>query len=96
MKWDEMCYYFPRVSSFIHDEDNCLFIPGDDEEITGVVRLDNNDFQKIMYLRIKAFVPLDPTIKTQIEEFEKEQVILLTGKFVANNGWYAVSTLNRS
>ncbi|CAG8641755.1 1173_t:CDS:2, partial [Diversispora eburnea] len=37
------------------------------------------------------FVSLDPIIKTQIEKFEKEQVILLTGKFVANNGWYTVS-----
>ncbi|RHZ55369.1 hypothetical protein Glove_416g10 [Diversispora epigaea] len=72
---------------YIHDFTDRIASDFTIKEITGVVRLDNNDSQKIIYLRIKAFVP---TIKAQIEEFEKKQVILLTGKFVANNGWYAI------
>ncbi|CAG8522762.1 7470_t:CDS:2 [Diversispora eburnea] len=45
----------------------------------------------IFYLKIKAFIPLDEKIKTYIDEFEKEQVIFITGKFVACEGWYSVS-----
>ncbi|RHZ86262.1 hypothetical protein Glove_53g79 [Diversispora epigaea] len=76
---------------YIHDFTNRIASSYTLKEITGVIRLDNNDPQKIMYLKIKSFIPLDVNVKTRIEEFEKEQVVLLTGKFIAKNGWYSVS-----
>ncbi|RHZ59893.1 hypothetical protein Glove_360g87 [Diversispora epigaea] len=56
------------------------------KEITGIIRLDNNDSQKLMYLRIKSFIPLDLTVKTQMKEFEKEQIV----KFMANSRWCSI------
>ncbi|GET53593.1 hypothetical protein GLOIN_2v1586720 [Rhizophagus irregularis DAOM 181602=DAOM 197198] len=61
------------------------------KEITGISRLSDEDPTKIIYLKIKAFVPLDKEIDTQIEEFENGQVIYLRGKFIACNGWYTVN-----
>jgi hypothetical protein len=60
------------------------------KEVTGIVRLSDEDPSKIVYLKIKAFVPLDREIETHIEEFESSQVIYLRGKFIGNNGWYTV------
>ncbi|CAB4445218.1 unnamed protein product [Rhizophagus irregularis] len=61
------------------------------KEITGISRLSDEDPTKIIYLKIKAFVPLDKEIETHIEEFENGQVIYLRGKFIACNGWYMVN-----
>ncbi|RHZ77737.1 hypothetical protein Glove_173g26 [Diversispora epigaea] len=76
---------------YIHDFINRIASGYTLKEITGIIRLDNNDLQKIIYLKIKSFIPLDVNVKTRIEEFEKKQVVLLTGKFIAKNGWYSVS-----
>ncbi|RHZ86000.1 hypothetical protein Glove_57g128 [Diversispora epigaea] len=76
---------------YIHDFTDHITSEYTIKEITGIIRLDNNDPQKISFLKIKSFMPLDLTIGTKIEKFEKEQVILLTGKFVANSRWYSVS-----
>ena len=60
------------------------------KEITGILRLSDEDPSKIIYLKIKAFIPLDKNIETHIEEFEAGQVISLRGKFIACNSWYTV------
>ena len=56
------------------------------KEITGIVRLSDEDPSKIIYLKIKAFVPLDREIETHIEEVENSQVIYLRGKFIGCDG----------
>ncbi|CAB4405723.1 unnamed protein product [Rhizophagus irregularis] len=53
------------------------------KEIMAVARLDDDDPTKIIYLRVKAFIPIDENIPCQIEDFNKGQVIFLKGKFVA-------------
>jgi hypothetical protein len=60
------------------------------KEMTGVTRLDDDDPTKVIYLRIKAFIPIDRSIETHIEDFESGQVVLLRGKFVAHESWYSV------
>jgi hypothetical protein len=60
------------------------------KEITGVTRLDDEDPTKIIYLKIKAFIPINRDIETHIGEFEVGQVVHLRGKFVACDSWYTV------
>ncbi|CAB4420040.1 unnamed protein product [Rhizophagus irregularis] len=50
------------------------------KEIMAVARLDDDDPTKIVYLRVKAFIPIDENIPCQIEDFNKGQVIFLKGK----------------
>ncbi|EXX67881.1 uncharacterized protein OCT59_016945 [Rhizophagus irregularis] len=61
------------------------------KEITAVARLDDDDPTKIVYLRVKAFIPVDENIPCQIKDFNKGQVIFLKGKFVACASWYSVN-----
>ncbi len=49
------------------------------KEITAVSRLSEDDPTKVSYLKIKAFIPLDREIETQIEDFNAEDVIFLRG-----------------
>jgi hypothetical protein len=44
------------------------------KEITAVSRLDAT---KIVYLKVKAFIPSDRNIETHIEDFEKGDVIFV-------------------
>jgi hypothetical protein len=60
------------------------------KEFTGIVRLSDEDPSKIIYLKVKAFIPLDREIESNIEEFESSQVIYLRGKFIGRDGWYTV------
>src|SRR5829696_5968633 len=60
------------------------------KEITAVSRLSEDDPTKVSYLKIKAFIPLDREIETQIEDFNTEDVIFLRGKFMVCPGWYLV------
>ncbi|CAB5207151.1 unnamed protein product [Rhizophagus irregularis] len=76
---------------YIHDSTQRSTKEYSIKEITGISRLSDEDPTKIIYLKIKAFVPLDKEIDTQIEEFENGQVIYLRGKFIACNGWYTVN-----
>jgi hypothetical protein len=45
------------------------------KEITGISRLDDDDPKKIIYLKIKAFIPISKEIETHVENFESGQVI---------------------
>lgn len=60
------------------------------KDVTGITRLDDDNPKKIMYLKIKAFVPINKEIETHIENFESGQVIYLRGKFIACESWYMV------
>lgn len=60
------------------------------KEITAVARLNDDDPTKIVYLRVKAFIPVDQNIPCHIDDFNKGQVIFLKGKFVACASWYSV------
>ncbi len=60
------------------------------KEITAVSRLDDDDPTRVLYLKIKAFIPSDQSIKTQIQDFDTGDVIFLKGKFIACSGWYSV------
>ncbi|CAB4379972.1 unnamed protein product [Rhizophagus irregularis] len=59
---------------YIHDSTQRLTKEYSIKEITGISRLSDEDPTKIIYLKIKAFVPLDKEIDTQIEKFENGQV----------------------
>ncbi|PKY21659.1 hypothetical protein RhiirB3_435321 [Rhizophagus irregularis] len=76
---------------YIHDSTQRSTKEYSIKEITGISRLSDEDPTKIIYLKIKVFVPLDKEIETHIEEFENGQVIYLRGKFIACNGWYMVN-----
>jgi hypothetical protein len=47
------------------------------KEITAVARLSDEDLTKIVYLRVKAFIPVDQNIPCHIKDFTKGQVIFL-------------------
>ncbi|PKY61729.1 hypothetical protein RhiirA4_487109 [Rhizophagus irregularis] len=51
-----------------------------------VVRLNDDDLTKIVYLRVKTFIPVDPNIPCQIKDFTNDQVVFLKGKFVVPVG----------
>ncbi|CAG8684037.1 uncharacterized protein OCT59_024157 [Rhizophagus irregularis] len=61
------------------------------KEVMVVVRLDDVDPTKVVYLKVKIFIPSDQNIPTQIEDFEKGDVVFLRGKFVACAGWYSIN-----
>jgi len=77
---------------YVHESTDRLTQEFTVKEITTVSRLDPDDPTKVVYLKIKAFIPSDRNIETQIDEFETGDVIFLKGKFVAHDGWYSVST----
>ncbi|PKY63234.1 hypothetical protein RhiirA4_491484, partial [Rhizophagus irregularis] len=54
------------------------------KEITGISRLSDEDPTKIIYLKIKVFVPLNKEIETQIKEFENGQMNATSIKPMAN------------
>jgi len=62
------------------------------KEITGISRLDETDPKKIAFLKIKAFIPLNQDIESEIRPFEVGDIIFLKGKFVACPNWYLVSS----
>jgi len=64
------------------------------KEVTGVVRMNDDEPTDVIYLRIKAFIPTDRSIKSKIEEFESGQVIFVRGKFIGCEGWYTVRCRN--
>jgi hypothetical protein len=81
-KISTMCY--------VHDSTERLTQEFTVKEITAVARLDDDDPTKIVYLRVKTFIPVDQNIPCQIEDFTNGQVIFLKGKFVACASWYSV------
>ncbi|CAG8854390.1 7215_t:CDS:2, partial [Gigaspora margarita] len=61
------------------------------KEITCIVRLSNDDPTKIIYLKVKAFVPLNDTSNHYIESFSPGDVVFLKGKFIGSENFYIVT-----
>ncbi|RIB08054.1 hypothetical protein C2G38_2045484 [Gigaspora rosea] len=61
------------------------------KDITAIVRLSDDDPSKIIYLNIKAFIPLTENNDHYIEPFETGDVISVKGKFVGRDNYYTVS-----
>src|SRR4051794_27642592 len=59
-------------------------------EITAIVKMSQEDPTMISYLRVKAFIPLNPSIKHQIDQVETGDVVYLKGKFIGCQNWYSV------
>ena len=60
------------------------------KEITALSRLDDDNLIKVIYLKVKAFIPSDQNIESQIEDFETGDVVFLKGKFVVCSRYYSV------
>ncbi|EXX76850.1 hypothetical protein RirG_029270 [Rhizophagus irregularis DAOM 197198w] len=69
---------------YIHDSTQRSMKEYSIKEITVISRLSDEDPTKIIYLKIKVFVPLDKEIETHIEEFENGQVNATSIKPMAN------------
>ncbi|KAF0468036.1 hypothetical protein F8M41_025888 [Gigaspora margarita] len=52
------------------------------KEVIGIIRLSNDDPTNIIYLKIKAFIPVNETNNHYIESFGPGNVVFLKGKFV--------------
>src|SRR5437016_29636 len=61
------------------------------KEATAVCRLDSDDPTKVVYLKVKAFIPVDQDVETHIDQFNEGEVVFLRGKFVACPNWYSVN-----
>ena len=68
---------------YIHESKERLTQDYTVKEITGVVRTDDDDPSKIIYLKIKVFIPSDKNVECKIKDFKIGQVIFLKGKFIA-------------
>ena len=79
--------------AYVHESTERLTQDFTVKELTAVSRLSDDDPTKVVYLKVKGFVPSDREIETQIEDFEVGDVIFLRGKFVACEGWYSVCIL---
>jgi hypothetical protein len=75
---------------YIHDSTERQTAEYTIKELTGITRLSDEDPKKIVYLKIKAFIPIDTRIKTKITDCEKEDVVYVKGKFMALNEYYVV------
>ncbi|KAF0460894.1 hypothetical protein F8M41_000534 [Gigaspora margarita] len=70
---------------------DCLTQKFTAKDIIAIVRLSEDDLSKIIYLNIKAFVPLNEPNDHYIESFETSDVISVKGKFVSRDNYYTVS-----
>ncbi|GBB94781.1 hypothetical protein RclHR1_02410027 [Rhizophagus clarus] len=59
---------------YLHDFTERLTQEFTVKEITAVARLDDNNLTKIVYLRVKAFIPVEQNILCQIKDFSNGQV----------------------
>ncbi|KAF0524968.1 hypothetical protein F8M41_014836 [Gigaspora margarita] len=61
------------------------------KDITGIVKLKDDEPSNIIYLNIKTFIPLNDSSNNFIKAFQTGDVIYLKGKFVAHDSYYTVS-----
>jgi len=64
------------------------------KDITGIVKLSDIELAKIVFLCIKAFIPINQNIESKIDPFEIGNTILLNGKFVPFENYYIVCPFN--
>ncbi|RHZ62743.1 hypothetical protein Glove_335g52 [Diversispora epigaea] len=81
-------FEFERMSAklttmcYVHDCTEKITLEFIIREITVISKVSTTDLTKIIYLRVKAFVFINPEVDTSIEEVENGNVIRLVGKFV--------------
>ncbi|KAF0465243.1 hypothetical protein F8M41_026311 [Gigaspora margarita] len=61
------------------------------KEITAIVKSESNDPTKILFLKIKAFIPVDKDVEHYIDPFEIGDVVYIRGKFIAYESYYMVT-----
>ncbi|KAF0538903.1 hypothetical protein F8M41_007429 [Gigaspora margarita] len=62
------------------------------KEITAIVKSENNDPTKILFLKIKAFVPIDKDVEHYIDPLEIGDVVYIRGKFITFENYYMITT----
>ncbi|PKY23999.1 hypothetical protein RhiirB3_438403 [Rhizophagus irregularis] len=60
---------------YIHDFTEQLTQEFTVKKIMAIARLNDDDLTKIVYLRVKVFIPVDPNISCQFEDFTNGQLI---------------------
>jgi len=58
--------------------------------------LNENNPEKVVFLCIKAFIPIDQNIKSKIDPFEAENAILLKEKFVPFENHYIIRSYSNT
>ncbi|RIB16959.1 hypothetical protein C2G38_2188615 [Gigaspora rosea] len=74
---------------YIHSCTECIVREFIIKEATGIVRLQDDDPTKIIYLNVKAFLSVNEPTNNLIEPFETGDVEYLKGKFIRNNNYYS-------
>ena len=75
---------------YVHDSTERITRDYTVKEITGIVKLCKTDHEKIVFLRIKAFIPINQDRESKIDFFEVRNAILLKGKFVPFENYYII------
>jgi hypothetical protein len=66
------------------------------KDIAAIVKLSDTDATKIVFLRIKAFIPIDTSKESKIDSFKIGDAIFLKGKFVPFENYYIVRPLSQT
>ncbi|CAG8840744.1 32900_t:CDS:2, partial [Gigaspora margarita] len=61
------------------------------KKVTRIVRLQDDEPTKVIYLNVKAFLAINELTNDLIELFEIGDVVYLKRKFIGNNNYYLVS-----
>src|SRR6266542_1316301 len=75
---------------YMHDSTERITRDYTVKEITGIIKLCETDHEKIVFLRIKAFILINQDRELKINFFEVRNTILLKGKFVPFENYYIV------
>ncbi|CAG8736760.1 18010_t:CDS:2, partial [Gigaspora rosea] len=67
---------------FVHSHVDRLTQEFTVREVTGIVKLSDDDPNKIIYLNIKVFIPVNETVNYQIESFDTGDVIATSIKVI--------------
>ncbi|CAG8832624.1 24919_t:CDS:2, partial [Gigaspora margarita] len=59
--------------------------------ITTIVKSESNNPTKILFLKIKAFIPVDKDVEYYIDPFEIGDVVYIREKFIAYKSYYMVT-----
>ncbi|RGB31074.1 hypothetical protein C1646_709891 [Rhizophagus diaphanus] len=79
---------------YVHDSTDWLTQEYTIKEITGITRIDGEDPTKVIYLKIKAFIPSDQNIKMKIEDFEVDQVNITSIKLMRTLNFNIMPSIN--
>ncbi|PKK59430.1 hypothetical protein RhiirC2_794846 [Rhizophagus irregularis] len=72
---------------YIHDFIEQLTQEFTVKKIMAVASLNDDNLTKIVYLRVKTFIPVDPNISCQIKDFTNGQINTTSVKLIDNMGF---------